>query len=172
MINPFSKKFSETELAIFEFLSQVKFFERIKHSEMARFLPTIHNRRYMKDEVVFFRNDPSQALYVLKSGQVKLTVDVLDTFETILEVGKWGAFGENSLLENTKRIYTAIVDSEEAELLVIPHFSVQEIFEAHPKIKAKMMTTLSEFYNQNNQRLFISYQNSFGFFNLAQMFEE
>jgi CRP-like cAMP-binding protein len=171
MINPFSKTFTASELAIFEFLSQVKFFERLKHSEMARFLPTIHNRKYVKGEVVFFRNDPSQALYILRRGHVRLTVDVLDTFETILDVGKGGAFGENSLLENTKRIYTAIVDSEEAELLVIPHFSVQEIFEAHPKIKAKMMTSLAEFYNQNNQKLFKSYQNSFGFFNLAQMFD-
>ncbi|MFD2033234.1 Crp/Fnr family transcriptional regulator [Belliella marina] len=172
MINPFSKKFTVSELAVFDFLSEVKFFERLKHSEMAKFLPAIHNRKYMKDEVVFFRNDPSQALYVLRRGNVRLTVDISDSFETILEVTKGGAFGENSLMENTKRIYTAIVDSEEAELMVIPHFSIQEIFESNPKIKAKMMTSLAEFYNQNNQKLFTSYQNSFGFFNLAQMFEE
>ncbi len=172
MINPFSKTFTATEHAIFDFLSQVKFFERLKHAEMARFLPTIHNRKYLKDEVVFFRNDPSQALYIVRRGSVRLTVDIKEGFETILEVEKGGAFGENSLLENSKRIYTAIVDSEEAELMVIPHFSVQEIFEAYPKIKAKMMTSLAEFYNQNNQKLFKSYQNSFGFFNLAQMFED
>ncbi|MCH7412854.1 cyclic nucleotide-binding domain-containing protein [Belliella sp. R4-6] len=172
MINPFSKTFTASELAVFEFLSEVKFFERLKNSEMAKFLPTIHNRKYVKDEVVFFRNDPSQALYILRRGNVRLTIDIMDSFETILEVGKGGAFGENSLMENAKRIYTAIVDSEEAEIMVIPHFSVQEIFEANPKIKAKMMTSLAEFYNQNNQKLFRSYQSSFGFFNLAQMFEE
>jgi CRP-like cAMP-binding protein len=171
MINPFSKTFSSKELEVFQFLSQIRFFEKLKNMEMAKFLPAIHHRKYSKGEVVFFRNDPSQAIYLIKSGLVNLTVDIKDNFEVILEVRKMEAFGENSLLENTKRIYTAIVHSEEAELIVIPHFAMQEIFASNPKIKAKMMTSLAEFYNQNNQRLFKSYQSSFGFFNLGQMFE-
>ncbi len=171
MTNPFSKTFSSAELEVFQFLSQVRFFEKLKNGEMARFIPAIHHRKYTKGEVVFFRNDPSQAIYLIKSGFVSLTVDIKDNFEVVLEVRKREAFGENSLLENTKRIYTAIVSSEEAELMVIPHFAIQEIFDTNPRIKAKMMTSLSEFYNQNNQRLFKSYQSSFGFFNLGQMFE-
>ncbi|MCH7408879.1 cyclic nucleotide-binding domain-containing protein [Belliella sp. DSM 111904] len=171
MINPFSKTFTPSELALFDFLSQVKFFERLRHHEMHRFLPAIHQRKYKKNEVVFFRNDPSQALYIVKKGMVKLTIDIKENFETILELRAGEAFGENSLLQDSKRIYTAIVESEEAELMVIPHFSIQEIFEANPKIRGKVMTSLAEFYNQNNQKLFKSYQGSFGFFNLAQMFD-
>ncbi len=171
MINPFTKTFSETELEVFQFLSQIRFFERLKNIEMARFLSAIHNRKYTKGEVVFFRKDPSQALYLVRSGSVNLTLDIKDDFEVILEVRKREAFGENSLLENTKRIYTAIVNSDVAELVVIPHFAIQEIFVSSPKIKAKMMTSLAEFYNENNQRLFKSYQSSFGFFNLGEMFD-
>ena len=171
MINPFSKTFNSEELEVFQFLSQIKFFEKLKNVEMAKFLPALHNRKYSKDEVVFFRNDPSQAIYLVKSGLINLTLDIKDDFEVILEVRKREAFGENSLLENSKRIYTAIVSSEEADLVVIPHFAIQEIFDTHPKIKAKMMTSLAEFYNLNNHRLFKSYQDSFGFFSLRQMFE-
>jgi CRP/FNR family cyclic AMP-dependent transcriptional regulator len=54
---------------------------------------------------------------------------------------------------------------------VIPHFAIQEIFDSNPTIKAKMMTSLAEFFNNNNQRLFRSYRESFGFFSLRQMFE-
>ena len=86
-------------------------------------------------------------------------------------MGRGEAFGENSLLENAKRTYTAIVVSEEADLIVIPHSAIQEIFDSNPKIKAKIMTSLAEYYNQNNQRLFKSYRESFGFFSLRQMFE-
>ncbi len=171
MLNPFSKTYDEDQLRMFEFLQGISFFERLRQKELARFLPAMHHRKYVRDEVVFFSKDPSQALYLIKSGKVNLTIDIKDNFETIMEVSRGGAFGENSLLENAKRTYTALIVSDEAELIVIPHFAIQEIFESNPKIKAKMMTSLAEFFNANNQRLFRSYRESFGFFSLRQMFE-
>lgn len=171
MINPFSRTFSVSELETFQFLSQVNLFEKLKNMEMAKFLPALHYRKYRRNEVVFFSGDPSQALYVVKSGRIHLTIDIKENFEVINEVNKTEAFGENSLLENVTRIYTAVVSSEEAELLVVPHFAIQEVFDSNSKIKAKMMASLAEFYNQNNKRLFKSYKNSFGFFNLQEMFD-
>lgn len=171
MYNPFKKTYSEVERHQFEFLAKVKFFERLRFSELTHFLPAIHRRKYHKNEVVFFRNDPSQALYIVESGRIHLTIDIKGGFETILRVDDGKAFGENSLLEGSKRIYTAIVDSEEATLWVIPNYAIMEIFASNPKIQAKMVTSLAEFYNSNNRRLFSSYQSSYGFFNLGQMFE-
>jgi CRP/FNR family transcriptional regulator, cyclic AMP receptor protein len=171
MLNPFSKTYSEKEQQMFDFLALIKFFERLRNKEMARFLPAMHHRKYVRDEVVFFSKDPSQALYLVKKGEVVLTIDIKDNFETILEIKSGEAFGENSLLKNAKRTYTAIITSDEAELIVIPHFAIQEVFDSNPKVKAKMMTSLSEYYNENNQRLFRSYRESFGFFSLRQMFE-
>ncbi len=171
MRNPFSKTYTEAEEQMFNFLGQIKFFESLKDKEMVRFIPAMHHRKYVKDEVVFFSKDPSQALYLVKSGDISLTIDIKDNFETILGVKRGEAFGENSLLENAKRTYTALIVSDEAELIVIPHFALQEVFDSNPKIKAKMMTSLAEYYNQNNQRLFRSYRESFGFFSLRQMFE-
>ncbi|MHA7131211.1 Crp/Fnr family transcriptional regulator [Algoriphagus namhaensis] len=171
MQNPFSKTFTPQDLETFKFLASIKLFEKLRHTEMARFLPAMHARKYNHNEVVFFSKDPSQALYLIKKGTVELTIDIKDNFETILEVKGGEAFGENSLLENAKRTYTAIVKSEDADLVVIPFFAIQEIFESNPKIKAKMMTSLAEYYNANNQRLFRSYRESFGFFRLRQMFE-
>lgn len=171
MKNPFSKTFIQYELDMFEFLGKIKFFERLSFKELSSFLPTIHFRKYQRDEAVFFSKDPSQALYLVQRGQISLTIDVKDQFEPILEIGKGEAFGENSLLKNTKRTYTAIITSEEADLMVIPHFAIQEIFDSSPKIKAKMMTSLAEYYNEKNQKLFRSYRESFGFFSTRQMFE-
>lgn len=171
MINPFSKTYTEDQLLMFDFMQGIKFFERLKQKEMARFIPAMHQRKYLRDEVVFFSKDPSQALYLIKKGKANLTIDIKENFETIIEVNRGEAFGENSLLENAKRTYTALIISDEAELIVIPHFAIQEIFDSNPKIKAKMMTSLAEYYNGNNQRLFRSYRESFGFFSLRQMFE-
>jgi CRP/FNR family cyclic AMP-dependent transcriptional regulator len=171
MLNPFSKTYDEEQLKMFSFMQAINLFERLRQKELARFLPAMHHRKYVRDEVVFFSKDPSQALYLIKSGKVNLTIDIKDNFETIMEVNRGEAFGENSLIENAKRTYTALIDSDEAELIVIPYFALQEIFESNPKIKAKMMTSLAEYYNANNQRLFRSYRESFGFFSLRQMFE-
>ncbi|MBN7810398.1 cyclic nucleotide-binding domain-containing protein [Algoriphagus sp. H41] len=171
MLNPFSKTYDENQLRTFDFMQGINFFERLRQKELSRFLPAMHHRKYVRDEVVFFSKDPAQALYLIKSGKVNLTIDIKDNFETIMEVNRGEAFGENSLLENAKRTYTALIVSDEAELIVIPHFAIQEIFESNPKIKAKMMTSLAEFFNANNQRLFRSYRESFGFFSLRQMFE-
>lgn len=171
MRNPFSKTYEPEELQMFDFLQGIKFFERLRMKELVKFIPTMHHRKYTRDEVVFFSKDPSQALYLVKRGQVNLTIDIRDNFETIIEINRGEAFGENSLLENAKRTYTAIITSDEAELIVIPHFALQEIFDSNPKIKAKMMASLAEYYNLNNQRLFRSYRESFGFFSLRQMFE-
>lgn len=171
MLNPFSKTYDEEQLRMFDFMQGVKFFERLRQKELSRFLPAIHHRKYVRDEVVFFSKDPAQALYLIKAGKVNLTIDIKDNFETIMEINRGEAFGENSLLENTRRTYTALIASDEAELIVIPHFAIQEIFDSNPTIKAKMMTSLAEFFNHNNQRLFRSYRESFGFFSLRQMFE-
>ena len=171
MLNPFKRTYNESELKIFNFLSQVLFFERLRNSELERFLPAIHYRKYLKDEVVFFSNDPSQAIYIVRSGTINLAIDIKENFETVLIIGEGECFGENALLENTKRVYTAIVSSEEADLMVIPNYAIQEVFDTNAVIQAKMLTSLSEYYNNNNHRLFKSYQSSFGFFTLGQMFK-
>jgi len=66
MRNPFSKTYEPNELKMFDFLQGIKFFELLKQQELARFLPAMHERKYARDEVVFFSKDPSQALYLIR----------------------------------------------------------------------------------------------------------
>jgi signal-transduction protein with cAMP-binding, CBS, and nucleotidyltransferase domain len=63
-----------------------KLFESLKQQELARFLPAMHERKYVKDEVIFFSKDPSQALYLLRKGQVDLTIDLQENFEIIMQL--------------------------------------------------------------------------------------
>ena len=171
MINPFKKTYNPSERKKFAFLEKVNFFTDLAFDEMSQFLPAIHQRKYVQDEVVFFRNDPSQALYILEKGEVTLNIDIRTDFETIIKINEGEPFGENSLLENSKRIYTARLSTEEAVLWVIPNYAILDIFHSNHKIKAKMMSALANFYDRRNQQLFSSYKKSYGFFNLGQMFE-
>ncbi|MCS6795486.1 MAG: cyclic nucleotide-binding domain-containing protein [Raineya sp.] len=170
MFNPFRKVYSPKEKEIFAFFKNVKLFERLTEKEMEEFLPFLHLREYKQNEVVFFRNDPSQALYVVKSGIVELNIDHQDSFEVLTIVKKGLAIGVNALIENSERVYNAVVRSKEALLYTIPQVNILEIFKHKTIIQAKMMTSLAELYDENTKNLFNSYRKHIGLFHLGEAY--
>ena len=169
MKNPFQQSYSPAELEIFNFLSKVKLFERLSNEEKSFFLPYLYLRKYKQDEVVFFRGDPAHALYVVREGEVNLVLDVGQDFEQLATVHPQQSFGNNALIEEAKRIYSAVVRSNEAELYVIPHVNVNDIFSEKSKIKAKIFDALAQMYEQHVENLYESYRSSKGFFSLDLM---
>jgi CRP-like cAMP-binding protein len=171
MINPFKKSYTSKELNTFRFLSRIKLFERLNYKEMSYFLPYFYLREYKMNEVVFFRNDPANALYLVKSGKISINIDIEEEFE-LLDVVKSGrAFGESALLADSNRIYTSIIYSERAELYVLPKVNIHEIFDGHAQIRMKMIESLGEWYYQHMMNLFKEYKSSLGLFNLSQIFK-
>lgn len=170
MKNPFKKSYSNKELQLFRFLNKIKLFERLTYDELALFTPFMFKRTFMQNEVVFFRNDPSQALYLIKSGSISLNIDMQDKFEVLAILNKGQAFGDNALLDNTRRIYTSLVITEKAEIYVIPQVNLLEVFENHSNIKAEVLNSLAELYNSYTANLFNAYRSSFGFFNLGEAY--
>ncbi|MEM9981301.1 MAG: cyclic nucleotide-binding domain-containing protein, partial [Bacteroidota bacterium] len=116
LTNPFRKTFTQKQLATFRFFSKVYLFKDLTNDELDEFSPYLHLRTYQKNEAIFFRNDPSQALYIIKDGRLELTIDVKDSFETLAYVRKYTSVGNNALLERTKRHFNTIVASEEARI--------------------------------------------------------
>ncbi len=170
MINPFKKSYSKEEINSFRFLNRIKLFSLLSNDELAEFTPFLYPRKYKSGEVVFFRDDPSQALYIVKRGTITLTIDVQDRFDKIMEVKSGQAFGDNSLLEHTKRLYTAVTASDTATIFVIPQVNIHNIFEGDDKIKSKMLTALAEQYNNYTSSLFKAYKASYGFFDIADAY--
>jgi CRP-like cAMP-binding protein len=156
---------------MFRFLRESKLFSNLKNKELALFLPYIYQRSYHESEVIFFRGDPSHALYLVASGEISLNIDVKDKFEKLTSISKGEAFGDNCLLTETIRIYTSIVESEKANLYVVPQFNIHEIFKSHVEIKAKILENFATWYNSYTVSLFKSYKESFGFFNLGDVYD-
>ncbi|QSE98953.1 Crp/Fnr family transcriptional regulator [Fulvivirga lutea] len=172
MINPFKKTYTEREYNIFVFLANMRLFSELNYKQMAHFIPHLHERTYEKDEVVFFRNDPSHALYLLRKGEVSLNIDINDTFEHLTEVKAGNSLGESCLLKKAKRQLNAVVSSEKAEFYVIPQENIRSIFEDNLKIKSKMLEALAEIYNEYNSSLFSEYRAASGFFNLQLVYRK
>lgn len=170
MINPFKKTYTQDELRTFGFLSRVSLFEELSHREMALFLPHMYLRKYRENEAVFFRGDPSNALYLIKYGKVSVSLDIQDKLEQLSVISDGQAFGDNALLDKTNRIYNSLVLSEEAYIYLIPQVNIAEIFEANAEIKAKMLYAFATTYNRYTANLFNAYKSSKGFINLGDSY--
>ncbi|MEQ8240801.1 MAG: cyclic nucleotide-binding domain-containing protein [Cyclobacteriaceae bacterium] len=166
----FKKKHSESEIQIFDFLRKAEMLETLTDDELSYFLPYLYLRDYKKNEVVFFTGDPSYALYMVKKGIITLNLDIKDSFEKLMTLRSGRLFGDNALLPNSKRIYSAIVETEQASIYVLPKENLLEILNAHPLIKAKIMTAFAEAYNKYTTRLFATYKSSLGFFDLTTVY--
>jgi CRP-like cAMP-binding protein len=172
MFNPFKKTYSEDELEKITYLSKVFLFENLTQEEIATFVPYIYERGYSDQEVVFFRKDPSHALYILRHGRVQINVDINDTFEKLVYIEPGTAFGESCLMHNKVRGANAIVVSEEANFYVIPQVNIFDIFDGNIEIRAKMMETLANFYNDIHSNMISAYRSSSGFFHLADLYSD
>ncbi len=170
MKNPFQKSYSAEELSLFNFLMGVRVFEKLSDDEKAFFVPYLYLRRYKQDEVIFFRKDPSHALYLVKRGKISIFYDVGEEMEVLNQIGSGHSFGNNALISDTNRIYNAIVSSKDADLYVIPHVNIMDIFASNPKIQAKMLASLTEMYDEYTKQLFVSYKSSKGFFSLDLLY--
>jgi len=171
MFNPFRKSYSGKELNLFRYLSRIKLFEKLSYRELSLFLPYLYLREYKMDEVVYFRNDPSNALYMVKSGKVSLNIDVGESFEQLNLIKSGASFGENALLNNAIRLNSAIIVSERSELYVLPRVNISEIFESHRTVKAKMLESLCEHVDETVSQVYKAYKSSYGFFSLSQVYK-
>lgn len=171
MLKYFKKTYSDSEKEQFDFLRKNPLLRNLTNEELDKFTPHIFNRTYNENEVVFFTGDPSHALYILKKGVVSLNIDRKDEFEKLKILRNGDVFGDNALLEKTKRIYSAIVLTENSELLVIPKVNMMEVMEHNPTIKAKVMTAFAEMYDNFTSRLFETYKDSRGFFDLSDVYD-
>lgn len=171
-LNPFKKSYSRKEIELLDFFRNVSIFQDLEDGELQLFLPYFHDRSYKKNEAVFFRGDPSRALYIIKSGVISLTVDYQNDLEELTKVSAINSMGESCMIENSNRLLNAIVYSEYAEMYVLPQLNILEIFENNTEVKAKMFKALANIYHDYNYNLFEAYRNSLGFFHLPLVYKE
>ena len=171
MRNPFSKTYTTEELTQFLFLRNFDLFAKFTDKELSVLLPYLHERVFVKEEVVFFRNDPSHALYLLKKGKVRLSLDINEKFEELGELGPFSMLGENCLLYGTKRPMNAHVISETATFSVIPKDNLIYIMESSPEIKLKLMESLAMINEMHLKMVFKHYRSGFGLFSLSEVFK-
>ena len=103
-----------------EALAAIPFFAGLDPEALDRLAGTMRSRRFRRGEVIFHLGDPGDALFVIVTGDVKISLPSETGEEAILAtLGPGEVFGELALLDGAPRSASATALSA-TEIVVLP----------------------------------------------------
>ncbi|MGH7371110.1 MAG: Crp/Fnr family transcriptional regulator [Candidatus Methylomirabilales bacterium] len=125
------------------FVKGIELFQGVSQKEAERISSLCVERRYVKGTTVFSEGDPSDALYIVKEGLVKLVSVSEKGAETILHILKADeVFGELFLAEG-QRPFTAVA-IEDVVLTVVPRENFLTLLASVPTMSLNFARLLSK----------------------------
>ncbi|UCD23024.1 MAG: Crp/Fnr family transcriptional regulator [Gemmatimonadota bacterium] len=126
-----------------ETLLNVPLFAELSEEQIQRITVITRKKKYPKNSVIVFENDPGDSLYVVDSGQVKVVLTGEDGREVILSVLSEGDFfGEMALIDDMPRSANVIA-MEESRLIVIYRDDFHRVLEDQPRIALGLLRAMS-----------------------------
>jgi len=126
------------------FLRQVSLFGGLSDKDLRELESVVRERSFRKNEVIFHAQEPGNALFVIKCGRVKISMDDRSGREVILRIFEAGDFfGEMSLLDGEPRSAT-VSSLEPCQALILSRDEFLRFIPRHPEVVMKMLTALSQ----------------------------
>lgn len=107
----------------------------------------LHERNYLKDEVIFDQGDEGQALYIVQSGMVLICRQGQPSEGRIAQLGPGRLFGELALLDDSPRAAQARAE-ENSTLAVLFRADFLGLLETHAVIASKISLQLARHIGQ------------------------
>lgn len=115
-----------------EILAQVPLFSILDEQELGALAERVDQETFAAGKVVFEQGHPGEALYVVLSGKVEISIKKHDGEMVVVETATPGEFfGEISLLDAGPRTATATA-AEQSELLVVDRGDLDHLFRVKP----------------------------------------
>ncbi len=128
---------------ITDFLSTVPLFRELERSAVRGFAEVTREQRFAKGALIVSEGDAGDALYVVRSGEVKVVLVGDDGREVILQVlGVGDHFGELALIDGRPRS-AHVVATHASSLLVLRRPEFRRQVEQNPKVAWELMVELS-----------------------------
>ena len=163
MINPFWGNIFEEVLdpalvKTEDFLVQIPLFSQLTKRELKKIAVIVHRRHYQKDELMFEMGHPGAAMFIIKTGSIKIVITAENGGEIELAELHSGAFlGELALLDDSPRSASARV-SEESIAYAFFRSDLNKLIESDPVIGSKILKELALIIGQRlkatNKQLF------------------
>jgi CRP/FNR family cyclic AMP-dependent transcriptional regulator len=128
---------------IVDALGSVPYFAGLDTDALSRVAAGVRSRRFRRGEVIFHAGDPGDALFILLSGEVKISLPSEAGEEAILVRLRPGdVFGELALLDGAPRSATATALSA-AETVVLPRDRFRELIAREPAVRDALLAALA-----------------------------
>ncbi|MBN2160228.1 MAG: cyclic nucleotide-binding domain-containing protein [Spirochaetes bacterium] len=141
--NVFSRFKAGKKIPNIEVLKLCPIFQHLSARELKKVAGLIYERKYHAGEYLFEMDQPGTAMFIIKSGLVKVVVPGHTSQEIELATIKPEDFlGELALLDDTPRSASAKA-TEKTEALAFFREDLNELVETHPAIGSKILKDLS-----------------------------
>lgn len=124
--------------------SRVSIFSMLSPGDVEQLVKIVTVKKYGADAAVFFQGEPSDSLYMLLKGSVKVTSASEEGVEKILDIlGPGEIFGELAMLDGHPRSAT-VTTCEPTEMATISRKDFKKFGASRPEILWKLMESLCE----------------------------
>lgn len=135
------------------FLATVPLLRSLDAAERERFVELVREKQYPKGSVILFEDDPGDALFVVRSGRVKVVLLADDGREVILGLlGVGEHFGELSLIDDRPRS-AHVIAMEESSILVLRRDDFRRRVEASPVVAWALLQELSRRLRRADEKI-------------------
>jgi CRP/FNR family transcriptional regulator/CRP/FNR family cyclic AMP-dependent transcriptional regulator len=126
-----------------DFLRNVSLFESLDQQELEALSDVTFTRTFSKDNVIILAEEEGDTLFILKNGQVKVSIVSEEGREVILSLlGPGSVFGELSLLDGKPRSAN-VVATEETDLLMLRRSDFLQLIYKTPQIATALLAELA-----------------------------
>jgi CRP-like cAMP-binding protein len=126
-----------------DFLAYVPLLQRLSPDERRVFASLVREQRYPRGALIVRQGDPGDALFIVRSGAVKVAVVGVDGREVILgTLGPTEHFGELSLIDGQPRS-AHVVATESTALFVLRRDEFRAQVERMPRVAWALLEELS-----------------------------
>ena len=128
---------------IVDSLSTIPFFAGLDPDALGRVAAGTRARRFRRGEVIFHLGDPGDALFIIVSGEVKISLPSEAGDEAILvRLARGDVFGELALLDGAPRSATATALTA-VETVVLPRDRFRELIANEPVVRDALLASLA-----------------------------
>jgi len=125
-------------------LRQIGLFANLSEQALAALAVRMRVRAYRKGEVLFHKDDPGTALFLVRTGRVKISAFSSEGKEAVFTVhGPGDVFGELALLDGAPRSATATA-LESTKLLTLDRSAFVAFLREQPEASLVLLSELAE----------------------------
>lgn len=136
------------------FLRRVPIFGGVDDESLTKIASITSEKSYSKKNIVFHEGDYGDALYIIKSGRIKIAKVALDGREKTLTILKGGDFfGEMAIFDDMPRSATAESMDNDVRLLSISKNDFERLIIENPSIAIRIMKDLTRRIRQVNEQV-------------------